>query len=844
MWNPIPMERFDSFLKNNLLPVITAGYVIGAAAAKRLSPAPEILPWLTLVTGLFVLLVFLLRRRKSAPPLLLLLFVFAGLLHTAHGLLPPGDPHHLYNLLPERSRVTLTGTVRDMPEFDGEKTRFNLEADSLLIHEEAAGEKRLRPARGTVRLTLEGTLPPEIRPGSTIMVLTRAGRTSGYRTPGVFDYRLHLAEKGIHVTGRIESPAAILPFRDSVRSPWKDSRFLPERFRQKTARFLAATLDERTGSIYQALLIGSRATIPDDVLEQFKASGTMHLLAISGLHMGLLGLMITVGLTWVLKRSTRLLLRTHVPTIATLGALAPLICYGFIAGLNTPVLRALLMSVLFLVGIVLQRRRSLLPIVAGAALLMLTWKPLALFTVSFQLSFASVLAIAFMYPRLLRRFENAATPGGTLRATATSMLLVSLAATIGTLPFMLFHFNRVSLVGPVANLLVEPLLCFWALPFGLVSLVAQPFLPDVAALLLKTGSLGIAAADRLTGLFARLPFSDVHGIVPTPWEMIGFYLLLFLWFFRHRIPRALPLVLTGLLLLAFSYLHGLWFPLPTKTAEISYLDVGQGSSTFVRLPGGHTLLIDAGAKTSPGFDVGERIIAPYLRKKRIWRLDDIILTHPHSDHVNGLGYLSEQFSPRRIWINGDRSEEKRYHRWLDGAAHRGTRIIKPQTGRVVVEEGGEKNVLTFIQGAEPPVRGIPVNDRSLVIRLDIGEIAFLFPGDIGRDRERLLVERGARLRADVLLAPHHGARGSGSASFIAAVDPSVIVVSAGRSPARRYPWPGHLANWREKGIQVLTTGEAGTVTCFTDGTTLRIPAVMEPFQDAKGILRANDFPEP
>ncbi|MCL7489528.1 MAG: DNA internalization-related competence protein ComEC/Rec2 [Desulfobulbaceae bacterium] len=812
---------FTDRVRANLLVAVTISYIIGGALARAVNLEEALLLPLmtTVIAACIALLPF--HRRQFAALLVLPLFLLIGLLHTADALRPPDDPNHLYNLVRERAKVTLTGTILNMPEYDGQKTRFDLAADSILFHRDQPGNALEEPAWGKIRLSLEDTLPPSMTAGSRIMTRATVSRIHNYRTPGVFDYRLYLAERNIHVSGRIQSQLELMVFRDLNAPHHTAVRFIPERWRQQISTFLQNRFNPDIAGIYQALLIGSRAGISDTILEQFKATGCMHLLAISGIHMSLLGLMVTLALTWIMKRSSWLLLHTHVPTIATLLALLPLTVYAFIAGLNTPVLRSLLMSSLFLIGVVLQRQRSILFIVAAAALLLLIWKPLALFTVSFQLSFASILAIAFIYPRLLHKLESHQLAGSNrIRTYISSALLVSLAASLGSLPLMLFHFNRFSLIGPVMNLLVEPFLCLWALPLGLLAIPLIFIAPQAAGMLLEAGSMGILAADKITMAGSRIPFASFWTITPSITEIILFYILLFLWLVHAGTLRKKMLLGSGSIILILFFTGGLWFSFPSATAELAFLDVGQGSSSMIRLPGGRTMLIDGGSTASPSFHVGERVIAPFLHKKRTWRLDDVIITHPDSDHANGIDVILEHFKPERLWINGDGKTNHLYQKILGRASELGIRTIEPETGRVIEPEPGAR--ITFVQGATPHQPGLSVNDRSLVIRLDHQQNSFLFPGDISKTMEKELVEKGANLKADLLLAPHHGSRSSSSAPFMAAVDPRVVVVSSGRSVRGHYFDGGHRLAWEEAGRTVLATAELGTVTITADGTRLFI----------------------
>jgi competence protein ComEC len=814
-------------LQLNIIVPVTVSYLLGALLAGGTRPDAAELVILTFLTLLLAAVLFFYRRHPGSLAGTLPLFFLLGFIHTGNGLRPPDDPAHVYNLVTAKSRVTVTGMVTAMPEFDGQTTRMEIDADSLLFHEaEAAGTGQI-PARGRVRLSVQGDLRERLVPGSHLMTIASLSRTTGSQTPGVFDYRLYLANRSVYVSGRINSVEAILPYVD-LSEPWYGKVFTyPELLRHRVAGFLESKLNPGGAALYKALLIGSRKGISEQTLENFKATGCMHLLAISGIHMSLLGMMAVFLFTWLMRRSTYLLNRLHVPTAATFAVLPLLFGYAFIAGMNTPVLRALIMSVFFLFGVVLRRQRSILPIIAAAALLVLILRPLAIFTASFQLSFSSVLAIALIYPRLLNLLER--IPGnsrGKILGYAGAAILVSVAAMLGSLPFMLVHFNRFSPAGPFMNLLVEPFLCFWALPIGLIALPLAPISPELAALLLKTGSLGIDAAVRLTSLGSRIPFASLWTVTPDAIEIVLYYGIILLCFFSASIPgkRKTAAVLTVLFILYFT--RGLWLSLPGKTTEIAFLDIGQGSSTFIRMPVGRKILVDGGSSTSSSFDAGENIIAPYLWKKKIWRLDEVIITHPHSDHYNGLPFVLRRFQPERIWINGHDTDILPYSSLLREASGSGIRIMTPDDAMLSIKDGEATLAALGTHSRDGAGPGgnpdLSVNDQSLVLKLRHGGYSFLLPGDIGIMMERTLIDEGADLEARVLLAPHHGSAGSGSREFLAEVDPEMIVVSAGRYSSGRYPAPRRLREWQADGRTVLETSRLGTITMRTDGRSLRV----------------------
>jgi competence protein ComEC len=818
----------SAYLRLHLLPAAACCYLAGATLASLAARQTAALWVLFVVALLLFALTFFLRHRPVAVFFLLLAFILTGITHTGLALRPPSAPDHLYQLFPEKAKATLTGTVMAMPEYDGRTTRFVLDADSVLLHGEEQANSRQQPARGRIRLSLDAELPVEIHAGTHLLVMATVSRIFSYRTPGVFDYRLHMADRAIHVSGRIDSPLAILSFTDRTDSPWRSLRFFPETLRQRLNAFLASVQNPAEAALYQALLLGNQSGLDDKTLEQYKATGCMHILSISGVHMALLGLLLTWTFTWLLKRSTWLLLHTHVPTVAILLSLVPLVAYAGIAGMNTPVLRALLMSVLFLIGVVLQRQRSLLPLVAAAALLILLCRPLSLYTISFQLSFSAVLALAVIYPRLLALFapEQAAKPAGRMLRYLWTGLLVSVAATLGSLPFLLCHFNRLSLIGPVINLLVEPILCFWTLPCGLLAIPLSFIAPGAAEFLLNIGALGIGAADRITAFAGGFPLASVWTVTPTFLEISLYVLLLWSWASRQATLKTMLAHGAAAILLAALFTRELWLPSSGRETEVAFLDVGQGSSTFISLPAGNTILLDGGSKTSPGFDLGERVLAPFLWKNRIWRLDEVVVTHPDSDHYNGLPFVVSRFRPRRLWINGADRKTWPYSALLKAAGQNGTEIVEPVADQFLQANGDVQ--LRFVNGAIPAGAEQPAgptlsgNNRSLVLRLAHGNIAILFPGDLEQQGEELLLRRGSDIRAKVLLAGHHGSRGSSGPPFIGAVDPELIIVSAGRNSKSGYLDSDHLAAWRQAGRTVLATPLDGTITVRTDGRRMTV----------------------
>ncbi len=784
-------------------------------------------------------------QKNASLYLVMITFFLAGSLHTGLSLQVNDHPDHIVNIIKKKTRATVTGILLRMPEYNGKNTKLILAVDEILLRSsQDIGMNSFQPARGKIHLTMNGQLNKKILPGTALMIISSLKRTYNYNTPGVFNYVSHMAAQSIFISGWIHSPREIEIIYEAEASPVKKILFLPEQIRCRTASFLQTRLDKNLAGMYLALLIGNKSLIAPEILEQYKKSGTMHLLAISGIHMSLLGLMVSFSLCWLLKRSSWLMLHFHVPAMAAFLSLIPLAGYALIAGMNTPVLRAAVMAALVILSISLKREYSLVHLLAAAVLILLAFKPLTLFTVSFQLSFSAVLAITLVAPHLLQRLTSPLTENNPQPKNKISLIikiwqyietafLVSLAATLGTLPFLLFHFNRFSPIGPIINILVEPFLCLWALPIGLIAVPCIVISPDLAVILFKIGGIGITAADFITAAASKIPGSSIWTITPSILDIIIYYAIGLLWFWRSTIKNGSGLALTATILFILVFTKGLWLPSAPGKTIISYLDVGQGSSTFIQLPQGETILLDGGSYTSQSFDIGARVIAPFLWKKRIWKLANIIITHPDSDHYSGMGFIQNHFKPQKLFINNYPTQKPEYKKILAEAEENDLKLLSPQSGQIIAKDDYTSLKCLGMAGlllASETDRGLldNSNDNSLVFKLEHGRHSFLFPGDISIDAEAQLLKNNADLQANILLAPHHGSLSSSSRLFIDAVSPEIIVVSAGNSKKGRFPDPFHLKSWKKRKIQVFQTNKDGTITIKSDGKNISLEKYLAP----------------
>ena len=748
-----------------------------------------------------------------------LLFIAAGAARHLTFVSPPpnGIVHLADSSHTDGTRLSIVGVVDGAPSHTANASRFTLRAHHVVTPQDSVS------VRGRVRTTLrvppwestDGSFPT-LQEGDRVDVRGDLRLPRGPRNPGMFDYSAYLTQQGICCTFLVSDPADVLVL-GSTRG-FVGNTVVAARAYVRSQLSMHVS-DDAPRAVLQALLLGDRSAVSDYREEHFVRTGLMHLLAVSGLHVFLVGMVVFTLLRPLLMRFG---FRWH--TVEVLRAVFTVVVLGLymlLTGARPSVVRAVVMAVLLIGGIVLQRSSHPLNTLGVAALVLLVLRPTALFDVGFQLSMSAVAAIVTLNPRLLETIPEAWMHTRVGEWTV-SMTTVSLAATLGTLPVLLFHFGRASWAGIVLNL---P-----AIPATMLSLSAALCMVLFGGMSVGLGaSFGAAANAFVHGLLeiARwgahaLEGLDMHVGSPSAWILgaLSVALIALAQWPRPRMRWRIAL-LAGILAVA-----GAWQPVvqdESSVMDVVFLDVGQGDAILVSTPGGQHVLIDAGPRTRYS-DAGRRIIAPYLRTHGIDRLDAVVITHPDGDHLGGLSSLVQAVPIDTVYHSGWEATSHTYEESR-------RRMDSLSVARRSLVAG---DVLQFGSSVRAEVLSPPPNPRrhemddenesSVVLRLVHGQTRWLFAGDIEHAGERYLVDHyGSQLASDVVKVAHHGSSTSSTEAFVrsAAMDGSSwAVICVGAKNAFGMPHVGVVERWKTHRARVRTT-QSGGVWLRSDGEEVR-----------------------
>jgi competence protein ComEC len=674
----------------------------------------------------------------------------------------------------EGRELILQGVIDDLPQQLSYGQRF-----LLRLEQPAEG----LPAK--VRLGWYDRHAARLQVGQRWQFKVKLKQPHGYMNPGGFDYEGWLFRHAIRATGYVRNGPENRYLGDVQGIGYAIDR---QRARLADAIDAAMPGSEFRG-VVQALAIGQRQDISPAQWQVLLKTGTNHLMAISGLHVGLVAGLAFFLLRWLWSRSARLIQLWPAQKAAALAAILAALGYAALAGFSIPTQRALIMVAVLMLSLILQRFRRPSDGLLLALLLVLLLDPLAVMDAGFWLSFAAVAVILF---GLSGRIS--------MRGVWWKWGRVHLLLAIALLPLTLLLFQKASLISPVANLIAVPLVSLLVVPLVLLGVLSLPIVPSLGEWLL-------ALVDRLLHLLwfvlewlAAVPAAQVYHAFSPVW--LAAALLGALWLLA---PRGWP----------GRWLGGCWlmtaFLLPQARPQageawFTLLDVGQGLAAVVQTKG-HTLVFDTGPKLSQDFNTGEAVVVPFLVAGGIDHVDTLVVSHGDNDHIGGAWSLLGRLPVTRVLTSvPERLPEYKPDACLAGQQWRWDgvdfRMLNPADGFVASE-----------------------NNASCVLRVSTTGGSLLLSADIERRAERILLRKRANeLHADVLVVPHHGSKTSSTDDFVRAVSPHWALIPAGYRNRFKLPRHAVVDRYLTLGAGVLQSGREGAISLRLGRTGITPPS--------------------
>ena len=782
------------------LPIILALYVIGIIYGKFISINPIFL-FTILVFLIIIAIISFIKQWNITTALLFLIIFLIGIFNYNLNSNPIGADH-IINFIEDKN-LTIIGTVLEKEYYSNqEKISLKIKVNQI---EKNDGDGIKAQGLLLVNTYLENC-PYEY--GDILKIKGKLEKPVKQKNFGEFNYELYLAR------GKIFAYLNIWQERNIWKIGEDNSNYLSSfslSARDKIKEITKQILPQPYNYLLIGMLLGEKGFIPPDLKEVFAEAGIMHILAVSGLHVGIIA-MALVSLLNLLR-----LPKKFKPFILILI----LIMYASITGYRPSVLRATIMFIMLIGGKLINRDRNLNISLFFAAFLILLVNPLTLYDAGFLLSFIVTFFIINLSPILQELYSK-------IIVWIKTPLAVSTAAWIGIFPLSAYYFNKVSIISIVSNIFIIPLTGI-AVILGFVTFFIGLLSIPLAGVIANINYLVLYLITLIAKSFSLLPFAFVYVAQPSILMIVLYYLTVFFIieiFYKKNLSletkkKAIFITLSIILLIIIVQVFS-----PPDNLKVNFINVGEGDCILIEAPNKINILIDGGGTPQSNFDVGNNIVIPYLRRKGIDTINLLVLTHPHLDHLEGLLPVIKEFKVDMVLDSGLISDLQEYKEFISTIQEKGIPYHQAKAGDNFIFSNNLEIFLLNPSYISDFYNDSDFNNASIVIKLFYKNADFLFTGDIEETTENKLLIWQNILQSDILKVSHHGSATSTNSEFLDRVNPMIAAITVGKNNFG-HPSQKVIERLEDKNIKIYRTDEDGTIIVRTNGQEYWIKTLRE-----------------
>ena len=787
-------------------------FIIGILAGSQFEFSSLLLTVIIICITVTILLIFKRESFRVISFLLIcLLIILLGIFKSNIDFFHTSD--NSISLFPDTDRssnITLTGVISEIPDIDTNRIRFVLESrmlisgrDTFIVSGDVMTEVRKN-------IFDKKNIPqPVIKAGDLISLKGKLSEAAGKRNPGEFDYRIYLQINNIYKTFSANGYENVKVISENGLDVLHQYVLFPLK------KFVLNNIDKNysgdEAAFLKGLITGERSGISQEMKESFVNAGVMHLIAVSGLNVAY----IIISLTLILSLFRfPFLLRVMITIIF-------LIFYSMFTGNSASIVRASIMGIIVLIAVIMERKINFYNIIGTAAMIILIYDSKQLFDAGFILSFSATISMVVFLKKFeslfLNKFKELNIKGKKITLLLAALFFTSLSAQIGTIPITANYFEKISLISLFANIAAVPLSNL-SLAIGFLQMAVAGFSDHLSSVISEVNNVLLYIQLSFIKWCASLDFAYIRISNFNMTDIVCYYLIISILLTVNDKRKILFSIMLCLLIICGKYIYDLDL---SKKLRVSFLDVGQGDCSVIQTPEGKIILVDCG-RTSFTSNSGERTIAPYLRRTGSDRIDILIITHLHLDHIGGIKYLLENFDIGKIIESGQRFPTA-FTETMDSL------IEIKNIPREVVRSGDYINDLNdmrfyflfpdnkFVNSSGITI-GNNLNNGSVAFILKFRETEIFFTGDIEKESERFICDTYSEfLKTDVLKVAHHGSITSTTIPFIIRNKPDYAVISCGMYNKFKHPSDIILNRLEKSGSKIFRTDVQGAALLESDG---------------------------